>query len=114
MSSLTGVLESAWSRWSSRWYGYAWRLTRDPADARDVVHDAVVRTLKAEPDLPNERAAHGYVLAAVRTSALKLFREREEELQPIEEVLGVTAAPAPTGSWTPSTSSPGRSGRPWS
>jgi len=76
MSQIVDVLEDTWPQFERWWYGYAMRLTRSSADAEDIVQDAVVRTLQAEPELPNERAAKAYVMEAVKTSALKLYRSR--------------------------------------
>lgn len=77
MSQTVDVIADTWPRLERWWYGYAMRLTRSVADAEDIVHDALIRTIEADPDLPNERAAKAYVMQAVKTSALKLYRKRQ-------------------------------------
>lgn len=81
MTSIQAALADAWSLFAADWRRYALRLTRDAADADDIVQDAIVRTLRAEPELPNERATRQYVMEAVKTSALKLYRGRENALR---------------------------------
>lgn len=75
---MTPLLARAYENRAAAWRRYALRLTRDPADAADAVHDAIARTLRARPRLASEGDAHRYVLAAVRTSVLKLFRGRNQ------------------------------------
>lgn len=86
--ALTDVVEKAWRRRFANWKSYAIKLTGNPKDAEEVVQDAVVRTLRAGPDLSTELDAHRYILTAVKTSALQLLRGRNrrfplDELHPI-------------------------------
>jgi len=55
-------------------------LTGNWTDAEEVVQEAVTRTVGAAPPLQSERDAHHYVLAAVKTAALKLFESRRRLL----------------------------------
>lgn len=86
--ALAQVVEKAWRRRFANWKSYAIKLTGNPKDAEEVVQDAVVRTLRAAPDLASELDAHRYILTAVKTSALQLLRGRKrrfplDELHPI-------------------------------
>ena len=51
-------------------------LTGNGTDAEEVVQEAVARTMQAGPPLATEGDAFRYVLAAVRSAALRLFRSR--------------------------------------
>ena len=73
---LREVIEEAWAGRSRHWINYARTFTGNTPEAEEVVQDAVARTLKANPDLPTELRVHRYVLAAVRTSAFSLLRQR--------------------------------------
>lgn len=102
MSQIVDVLEDTWPEFERWWYGYAVRLTRSVADAEDIVQEAVVRTIQAEPELPNGRATKAYVMEAVKTSALKLYRSRsratpspDEEPALWREEVEPEAAPTP-------------------
>lgn len=75
-SSCTTSIEKAWSRRFYRWKGYATSLTGSVTDAEEVIQEAIARTLRANPPLSTEKDAHHYVLAAVRSVALQLFRHR--------------------------------------
>lgn len=69
-------IEKAWASRFTRWRAYAIALTGNGTDAEDVIQEAVARTMQAGPRLATERDAFRYVLAAVRSAAVRLFRSR--------------------------------------
>ena len=75
-SSLSDIFERTWRKRSSVWKAYALRLTRNPADADDVVLEATTRTLHAQPDLDSEVRVHAYVTTAIRHIAFNVVRRR--------------------------------------
>ncbi len=79
-SSLSEIFEEAWQRRSNGWWAYALRLTRNPADADDVVLEAAARTLETCPDLDSELRLHAYVTTAIRHIALNVVRGRGREI----------------------------------
>lgn len=78
-SSLSDIFESTWRQRSPHWKAYALRLTRNPADADDVVLEATARTLQTQPDLDSESRLHAYVVAAIRNIAFNVMRNRHRE-----------------------------------
>lgn len=82
---LLAVVAKAWNRRFYQWRGYALALTGNLGDAEDVVQEAVLRTLRARPDLPTERDAYYYVLTAVRSAAYRLV-QRRGRLRPVDEL----------------------------
>lgn len=82
--SIAKVIEKAWARRFHKWRGYALALTGNWMDAEDVVQEAVIRTVHAQPRLENERDANNYILVAVRTAALQLFEHRRR-VRPIQD-----------------------------
>ena len=54
------------------WRQFALSLTRNDADAEDLVDDAVLRTLRAEPRLKGESEVHAYLLTAIRDTSGRL------------------------------------------
>ncbi len=83
-SSLSDIFERTWRKRSSLWKAYALRLTRNPADADDVVLEATTRTLHAQPDLDSEVRLHAYVTTAIRHIAFNVVRRRGREI-PFDE-----------------------------
>jgi len=79
-SSLSDILERTWRERSPFWKAYALRLTRNPADADDVVLEATTRTLQTQPDLDSELRVHAYVTAAIRHIAFNVVRQRRREI----------------------------------
>lgn len=59
-----------------QWKRYALLLTRNEADADDVVQDAIANTLRLAPDLDSETRVHHYVRQAIRNTALSLLDRR--------------------------------------
>ena len=92
---LKGLLErTSETRWP-QWQRYALSLTRNAADADDVVQDAIAKTLRAAPDLDTEERMHRYVQRAIRNTAFTLIdgRRRYVEMADPERVLpGGTSA----------------------
>lgn len=78
-SLLSDIFERTWRTRSSLWKSYALRLTRNPADADDVVLEAATRTLHAQPDLDSEARVHAYVTTAIRHIAFNVVRRRGRE-----------------------------------
>jgi len=60
----------------AEWKRYALSLTRNEADADDVVQDAIANTLRRAPDLDSEVRVHHYVRQAIRNTALTLLDRR--------------------------------------
>lgn len=90
-SSLADLFERTWRERSPAWKAYALRLTGNPADAEDVVHEATARTLQTQPILDSERRLHAYVTTAIRHIAFETVRLRRRESALDEGQLG----PAP-------------------
>lgn len=63
--SLRTLLQIAWRNRVSDWRRFALSLTRNHADAEDLVDEAVVRTLRADPHLRSESEVHAYVTTAI-------------------------------------------------
>lgn len=83
-SSLADLFERTWHERSTAWKAYALRLTGNPADAEDVVHEATARTLQTQPGLDSERRLHAYVTTAIRHIAFETVRSRRRE-SPFDE-----------------------------
>ena len=78
---LKGLLErTSENRWP-QWKRYALSLTRNEADADDVVQDAIAKTLRVEPDLDTEERLHRYVQRAIRNTAFSLINGRRRYVQ---------------------------------
>ncbi len=71
-SLLTRTSESRFEQWKR----YALTLTRNEADAADVVQDAIANTLSVQPDLDSEERVHRYVQRAIRNTAFSLLAQR--------------------------------------
>ncbi len=86
---LKELLEKASATRWPQWRRYALSLTRNQADADDVVQDAIAKTLLAEPDLDSEERVHHYVQRAIRNTAFSLIdgRRRYVELPDPERAL---------------------------
>jgi len=61
----------------AQWKRYALTLTRNEADAADVVQDALANTLRLQPDLDSEERLHRYVQRAIRNTAYSLLEKRK-------------------------------------
>ena len=55
---LRELLEKAAASRFSQWKGYALSITRNEADAEEVVQEAIAKTLRAEPDVDTEERVH--------------------------------------------------------
>lgn len=77
----------------AQWKRYALKLTRNDADADDVVQDAIANTLRLAPDLDNETRVHHYVRRAIRNTALSLIDKRRRfAREDAERVAGETSS----------------------
>jgi RNA polymerase sigma-70 factor (ECF subfamily) len=83
-STLSEMFERSWRERLPGWRAYALRLTRDPADAEDVVLEATARTLQTQPELDSETRLHAYVITAIRHIAFELVR-RKRQMTPLDE-----------------------------
>jgi len=84
--SLRSLLQVAWRNRASDWWRFARSLTRNHADAEDLVDEAVVRTLKADPHLGSEREVHLYVTKAIRNTWFRWARVRARRLALLVEL----------------------------
>lgn len=60
---------------------FAQRLTRNPADAEDVLQDSLVRALEKRNELRDPRRLRAWLLAIVRTSWLNSRRGLRQKLE---------------------------------
>ena len=92
------------------WWRYAISGVRRPEDADDAVQDAVLRTLRAQPELESDEEVSRYVWAVVRTTSVPLIGksrdaqpesfdeeehsrpDRESSCSPLEILLGTEEA----------------------
>jgi len=74
---LREILEKTSTERLSQWRGYALSLTHNPADADEVVQEAIARTLKAQPDLDSEERVNRYILRSIRNRAFTLIGKRK-------------------------------------
>jgi len=75
-ASLRSLIRDAWGNRFSDWRRFALFLTRNDADAEDLVDEAVVRTLRADPGLKSEGEVHAYIVTAIRNTWFKWSRVR--------------------------------------
>lgn len=73
---------------------FARRLTRNPADAEDVLQDTLVKALEKREELRNPRQLRAWLLAIVRTTWLNSRRGLRRKLELLE---GEGARPEPPG-----------------
>ena len=78
---LKGLFERTSENRLPQWQRYALSLTRNEADADDVVQDAIAKTLRADPDLDTEERLHRYVQRAIRNTAFSLIDARRRYVQ---------------------------------
>jgi len=62
------MLGKLWRQRGTRWLLFAMKRVRYDADAEDVVQNAMVHTLAADPEFHSEDQANAYVLAAIRST----------------------------------------------
>jgi len=70
------LLQSTSESRFAEWKRYALSITRNEADADDVVQDAIANTLRRSPELDSEIRVHHYVRRAIRNTALSLIQRR--------------------------------------
>ncbi len=89
------AIKKAWSNRFIRWRAYALSLTGNKTDAEEIVQEAIARTIKAAPELATEQDAYHYVIAAIRSSAYRMFahRGRHRELDETEGAVDVGSDP---------------------
>ena len=63
---------------------FAQRLTRNPADAEDVLQDSLVRALEKRNELRDPRRLRAWLLAIVRTSWLNSRRGLRQKMELLE------------------------------
>lgn len=80
----TLLLKTSESRFQ-QWLRYALKLTRNKADAEDVVQDAIANTLRLAPDLDTEARVHHYMRQAIRNTALSLIEKRRRHVPVVDE-----------------------------
>jgi RNA polymerase sigma factor (sigma-70 family) len=89
------AIKKAWSNRFYRWRAYALSLTGNQTDAEEIVQEAITRTMNAAPALETEQDAYHYVIAAIRSSAYRMFgrrgRRRELDKEAAIEQLGSDA-----------------------
>jgi RNA polymerase sigma-70 factor (ECF subfamily) len=89
------AIKNAWCNRFYRWRAYALSLTGNQTDAEEIVQDALARTMHAAPALETEQDAYHYVIAAIRSSAYRMFarrgRRRELDKEAAFEQLGSDA-----------------------
>ena len=87
------ALRELYAAYGQRMYAYALRLTNDPAQAEDVVQDALVAAWRSADRFRGEGRVVAWLLGIVHHIALKAIRH---ESQPISEAMEETlAAPEP-------------------
>lgn len=70
------LLEKTSKSRCAHWKRYALSLTRNDADADDVVQEAIANTLRLAPDLDTEARVHQYVQRAIRNTAFSFISRR--------------------------------------
>ena len=87
------ALRELYAAYGQRMYAYALRLTKDPAQAEDVVQDALVAAWRSADRFRGEGRVVAWLLGIVHHIALKAIRHTS---QPISEAMEETlAAPEP-------------------
>jgi len=89
------ALHELYAAYGQRLYAYALRLTSDPAQAEDVVQDALVAAWKSARRFRGEGRVIAWLLGIVHHLALKSLRHRSQSLtDEIEEMLE-SGSPSP-------------------
>ncbi len=73
--SFRTLLGPTWEKRRQLWVRYAWRLVGNEADAEDVVQDAACGSLRAAPDVEDEKEADAYMRAAIRSNSIRHVRQ---------------------------------------
>ena len=89
------ALRELYAAYGQRLYAYALRLTDDPAQADDVVQDALVAVWKSARAFRGEGRLLAWLLGIVHRTALKTLRRRSAPItEHMEETLAA-ASPSP-------------------
>ncbi len=87
------ALHELYATYSQRLYAYALRLTSDPAQAEDVVQDALVVAWKSARSYRGEGRLLAWLLGIVHHTALKSLRHRSQPItDEMEETLETSQA----------------------
>jgi RNA polymerase sigma-70 factor (ECF subfamily) len=82
-----------------RWRRYIASILKNPADAEDIVQEAVRRMLARDLCFPSEEQARSYLGRAINNAALELYnsrkRERRQQIPALEHVFLPTGLPDP-------------------
>jgi RNA polymerase sigma-70 factor (ECF subfamily) len=84
--SLRKLLRIAWVDRAHDWWRFAASLTKNHADAEDLVDEAILRTLRTKPRLRDEKEVHAYLLTAIRNTWFKWTRARRRRYAVIEKL----------------------------
>jgi RNA polymerase sigma-70 factor (ECF subfamily) len=89
-SDFRRLLERTSEARAAQWKHYALALTRNPADAEDVVQEAIANTLRVSPDLDSEVRVHQYMQRAIRNTSFSLIEKRRRSVgdELVETALG--------------------------
>ncbi|MDN4472297.1 RNA polymerase sigma factor [Demequina zhanjiangensis] len=75
--------------------GYARLVCSDPADAEDMVQEAMISVFSRARTFPNLRAAEGYVKRAIVTRTIDRARARKRDAEPEVLTREIDTAPGP-------------------
>jgi len=82
------VLAAVIEHHGEKWLKFVLKVVRNPADAEDVLQEAVRRVLAHKHSFPSEDQVRMYLARAVSNMAIELYRSRKRERsqrQPIRE-----------------------------
>ncbi len=82
------AIKKAWVNRFYRWRAYALSVTGSQTDAEEIVQEAITRTMNAAPHLATEQDAYQYVIAAIRSTAYRMFARRIKRREFGEEAAG--------------------------
>jgi len=94
-SGLRQLITDAWHHWGQEWQRYARSLTRNRSEAEDVVSEALLRTLAADPPITTEREAYRYVLRAIRNTFFSQRARRNTRRKLLAELKAQVSATTP-------------------
>ncbi len=94
--SLAKLVETAVDATHDSWCRYAMSRLRRREDAEDAVQDAVVRTLRANPQLNSYEQARRYIWTVLRRTSVRVVGISRSRTMPLEE----EAAAAPDCSYS--------------
>ncbi len=85
-TTLRELLKRTWRSRSRGWARFARYLTGDQADAADVISEAMLKTLKADPSLETERETDNYILRAIHNTFFSQRARRKARQRVLEEL----------------------------